>query len=398
MSFTWPLALLSLVIGPLLLGLWWLVRRRRRRVTVCVSNLAAIRAAVPARSHWKRRIPVALLVAGLVVLGVGAARPNRSVEVASNATTILLAMDVSRSMCSTDVDPNRITVAQDAAREFVRNQPGGVRIGLVAFAGIAGLIVPPTSSHDKVLKAIDDLQTSRGTAIGMAILASIDAIAEHNPSVAPTGVDLGTVEGEPTTDSSPDPSSLPPPTGPFEADTIIVLTDGANTLGVPPLVAAQQAADRHVRVYTIGFGTTDPAPGVCNIDQVGRDLPGNVPFDVGGGGPGRGRRVLRPPQAAPPRGRALPGNVPFDVGGGGPGRGRRFLDLDEPTLQGVATMTGGQYFRAQDADELDQAFTDLPSEVVTQHEREELTVWFILVGGLLAAAALGLSLVWNRVT
>ena len=365
MSFTWPLALLSLVIAPLLLGLWWLVRRRRRRVTVRVSNLAAIRAAVPARSHWKRRIPVAMLVAGLVVLGVGAARPNRSVEVASNATTILLAMDVSRSMCSTDVDPNRITVAQDAAREFVRNQPGGVRIGLVAFAGIAGLIVPPTSSHDKVLKAIDDLQTSRGTAIGMAILASIDAIAEHNPDVAPTGVDLGATDDEPTDAPTPDPSSIPAPTGPFEADTIIVLTDGANTLGVPPLVAAQQAADRHVRVYTIGFGTTDPAPGVCNIDQVGRDLPGNVPFDVGGGGPGGGRR---------------------------------FLNLDEPTLQGVATMTGGQYFRAQDAAELDQAFTDLPSEVVTQHQREELTVWFVLVGGLLAAAAIGLSLAWNRVT
>ena len=184
MSFTWPLALLSLVIAPLLLGLWWLVRRRRRRVTVRVSNLAVIRAALPARSHWKRRIPVALLVAGLVVLGVGAARPNRSVEVASNATTILLAMDVSRSMCSTDVDPNRITVAQDAARQFVRNQPDGMRIGLVAFAGIAGLIVPPTNSHDKMLKAIDDLHTSRGTAIGMAILASIDAIAEHNPDVA----------------------------------------------------------------------------------------------------------------------------------------------------------------------------------------------------------------------
>src|SRR6185312_3281644 len=137
--------------------------------------------------HWKRRIPVALLVASLVVLSVGAARPNRSVEVSSSSTSILLAMDVSRSMCSTDVEPNRIAVAQDAARQFVDDQPGGVRIGLVAFAGIAGLVVPPTTDHGKLISAIDDLQTSRGTAIGMAILAAIDAIAEHNSSVAPTG-------------------------------------------------------------------------------------------------------------------------------------------------------------------------------------------------------------------
>src|SRR6185312_3108696 len=143
---------------------------------------------------------------------------------------------------------------------------------------------------------------------------------------------------------------------------------GANTLGVPPLVAAQQAADRHIRVYTIGFGTTNPAPAVCNAGQIGRDVPGDVPFDVGGG-----------------------------PGFGGPG-GRRFLDIDEPTLQTVAKMTGGEYFRAQDAAQLDKVFGDLPTEVVTQHRREELTVWFVLVGAILAAAAIGLSLAWNRVT
>src|SRR5262249_7111226 len=157
-----------------------------------------------------------------------------------------------------------------------------------------------------------------------AILASIDAIAEHNSAVAPTGVALDSGVDGPATDSTePDPDSVPVPTGPFQPDTIVVLTDGANTLGVPPLVAAQQAADRHVRVYTIGFGTTQPAPGVCNIDQVGRDVPGDAPFDVGGGGGG---------------------------GFGGPG-GRRFLDIDEPTLQTVAKMTGGEYFRAEDAEQ-----------------------------------------------
>ena len=351
MSISWPWALLALLVVPLLLLLRWWMNRRRKRSAVTVSSVALIRAALPGRSSWKRRVPVWLFLAGLLALGAGVTRPQATVQVPSNNTSILLAIDVSGSMCSTDVPPNRLTVASQAARKFVKAQKDGTRIGLVAFSGIAGLLVPPTTDKDQLLDAIDGLKTARGTAIGQAILASIDAIAEHNPNVAKTGVDLG--------DAAPD------TLGEYQPDTIVVLTDGSNTTGVDPVTAAQQAAARRVRVFTIGFGTTDPAPGVCNIDQVGRDLPGNIPFDVGGGGPGGGRR---------------------------------FLDLDEPTLQGVATMTGGQYFRAQDAAELDQAFTDLPSEVVTQHQREELTVWFVLVGGLLAAAAIGLSLAWNRVT
>ena len=150
-----------------------------------VSNVAVIRAAIPARAHWKRRIPLALLVASLLVLGVGAARPTAEVTVSRSSTSILLAIDVSRSMCSTDVAPNRLTVAQEAARRFIRSQDDGTQIGLVAFAGLrrrSSSRRPPTS--DKLLDAIDKLTTSRGTAIGMAILASIDAIAEHNPDVA----------------------------------------------------------------------------------------------------------------------------------------------------------------------------------------------------------------------
>ena len=372
MSFTWPLALLSLLAAPLLLGALWLVRRRRHKLTVRVSNIAVIRAAIPKRSHWKRRVPIALLVASLVVLGVGAARPQINTTVDRSSTSILLAMDVSRSMCSTDVAPNRIAVAQDAARTFVQSQPDGTRIGLVAFAGIAGLVVPPTTDQGKLVKAIDGLTTSRGTAIGMAILASIDAIAEHNPDVEPTGVDLG---GDPTAipgagGAPVDPDSIPEATGPFQPDTIVVLTDGANTLGVEPLVAAEQAAARHIRVYTIGFGTTEPAPVVCNVGQLGRDIPSDAPIDVGGD-PGFG-------------------------GGGGGGGGRRFLQIDEPTLQAVAKMTGGEYFRAADAEQLDTVFGDLPREVETQHRQEEITVLFVLLGALLATAAIGLSMAWNR--
>jgi Ca-activated chloride channel family protein len=365
MSLTWPWALVALAAGPILLGLLWARRRRRRKLAVRVSNVAAIRAAVPPRAHWKRRIPLALLIASLVWLGVGAARPTANRTISRSSTSILLAIDVSRSMCSTDVQPNRLVVAQEAARTFVRSQRDGTQIGLVAFAGFAGLVVPQTTDQHKLLDAIDKLTTSRGTAIGMAILASIDAIAEKNSSVAPTGVDLsGDQPAAPTppTDGSTAPSTPSPPTGDFQPDVIVVLTDGANTQGVEPVVAAQQAAARRVRVYTIGFGTTTPSQPVCNIDQLGGDVPVGGPFDNG-----------------PP-------------GGGG----RRYLEIDEPTLQAVADLTGGQYFRAQDADQLNDVFQGLPREVVRQQRQEELTVWFVFVAALLAAGAIGLSLWWNR--
>jgi Ca-activated chloride channel family protein len=352
MSLTWPWALLALLAFPLLLGFRWWMRRRRRRSAVLMSSVTLIRAALPGRSPWRRRIPLWLFACGLVVLAVGAARPQASVRVPSDSSSILLAIDVSGSMCSTDVAPNRLTAAENAARDFIKAQHNGTKIGLVVFTGIAALQVAPTTDKDALLAAVGSLRTSRGTAIGLGILTAIDAIAEINPDVAPTGVDL--------------PAS--PAGTEYEPDTIVVLTDGANTQGVEPQVAAVQAAARGIRVYTIGFGTTNPSQPVCNIDQIGRDRPGDVPFDVGG---------------------------PVGAAGGGPG-GRRFLVIDEPTLQAVAETTGGRYFRAEDAAQLDDVFRNLPSEVVTQHEREELTVWFVLVAAIFAAAAMALSLAWNR--
>lgn len=350
MSLSWPWALAALLAVPLLFGVRWWMNRRRRRVAVRVSSIALIRAALPGRSLWRRRIPVILFVAALLVLSVGVARPQASLPVPQNSTSILLAIDVSRSMCSTDVAPNRFAVAQEAAREFVRSQDDGTKIGLVAFSGISGLLVQPTDDKDELLKAIDDLRTARGTAIGQAILTSIDAIAEANPDVARTGVDLGTTGG-----------SAPAVT--VQADTIVVLTDGANTQGVTPITAAEQAKARGLRVYTIGFGTTQPAPMVCTTDQLGGDTPG-----VRGEWGNRG-------------------------GGGVPGR---VLQIDEETLKAVAEITGGEYYRAEDAEQLTDVLTDLPSTIVTQEEDVEITVWFVLAGVLLAAVAVVLSLRWNR--
>ncbi len=348
MSFSWPWALLALLAVPVLLLVRWLLARRRKRSAVVVPSVALIRAALPGRTAWRRRIPVWLFLAGLLALAAGAGRPQASMPVPSNTTSLLLAIDVSRSMCTTDVEPNRLTVAVQSARDFVAAQQDGTRIGLVAFSGIAGLLVAPTTDKDELLDAMDTLTTAHGTAIGQAILSSLDAIAESNPDVAATGTDL----------------AAPPPGQPggYEPDTIVVLTDGSNTTGVAPVTAAEQAAARRVRVFTIGFGTTDPAPMVCTPDQIGSDSFGS----------GRPRS-----------------------GGGGPG-GFRAQDIDEEALTTVADLTGGRYFRAQDAGQLDDVLGDLPKELGVQRANVEITVWFVLAGTLLAFAGVGLSLWWNR--
>ena len=351
MTFTWPWALLSLLAIPLLLALTWLLRRRRRRAAVRVTSIALVRAALPRRIRWVRLLPGLLLLLGLASLGLGAARPQARVPVASDSTTIMLAMDVSGSMCSTDVDPNRITVAQQAAIRFIQAEGGGTRIGLVAFAGVAGVQVPPTTDTDALIKAVNGLSTSRGTAIGSAILTSVDGIAAVDPSVAPSGVDA-----EAASRSG------------FAPDVIVVLTDGANTQGPEPATAAEAAAVRGLRVFTIGFGTTTPTRMACTGQQAGGWAGGG-----GGGGYGRG-----------------------GYGGGG-GGGRSPLVIDEDALESVARTTGGTYYRAENADQLADALGDLPTHVTVVRKDVDVASWFAGGGGLLVVLALGLSLWWNRV-
>lgn len=343
MVFSWPWALLSVLIIPLIFAIREWARRRRRRAAVRVTSIALVRSALPGRTRWTRRIPAALFIAGLALLVVGAARPQASVPVPMTSSTILLALDTSGSMCSTDVDPNRITAAKKAAAEFIESQRGGPRIGLVTFAGTAGLLVPPTDDTDSLIEALDNLTVARGTAIGQAMLTSIDAIAEVDPSVAPTGANPGNGgEG-------------------YAGAAIIVLTDGANTQGVDPQTAAQQAALRRVRVFTIGFGTTNPAPMVCDNSQ----------FDGGFGG----------------------------WGGGGRGRfdsGRNIRMIDEPALKRIAQTTGGSYHRAENADQLHSALDALPSSFTVINQRIDTAAAFAAGGAILITAALSLSLWWNR--
>ncbi len=346
MSFSWPWALSALLVIPLLVAAWWWWRRRRRRVAVRVSSIALVRTAVPGRASWRRRIPVALLMLGLIVLGIGAARPRASVPGASTSTTIMLALDVSGSMCSTDVPPNRITAAERAAAGFIKSQGGGPRVGLVTFAGTAAVLVPPTTDTSKLLGALSGLTTSFGTAIGQGILTSLDSIAQVDHSVAPTGAHVsGNRSG----------------VAGYSADAVVLLTDGANTQGVDPQTAARAAADRGVRVYTIGFGTNSPASLACDTSQ------------FGGFGNGAG----------------------FVSGGAGGGPGNP-LSADDNALRQIARTTGGTFYKAQNVGQLEHAFRNLPASITVIRQSRDIASLFAGAGGLLIAAAVALSLWWSR--
>jgi Ca-activated chloride channel family protein len=363
-TLTWPFALALVLAAPVLLALYVVGNRRRRKQAVTYSSVALLRAALPRGPSWRRHLPVGLLVASLAILGLASARPqvDRSIPVAR--TSVILALDVSRSMCATDVDPNRLAVAQQAAKAFVEDQPAGTRTGLVVFAGSAQLTVPPTRDKEALVRAVDGLTTGMGTAIGSAMLKSIDAIAEVNPAVRPVGdvTTGGDAEG-----GAPAPARTPPGDD-FVPDIVVLLTDGASTRGIPPLDAVPYAVERRVRIYTIGFGTTSPSRMSCTVAQLG-----------GAGDPGSFRARPREP------------------GGGGRGRsdGRSPLVADLPTLEQVAEQTGGLAYVAEDAEQLTKVFAELPKEVTTQRERREVTAPLVALGALLAAAAVLASFRWR---
>lgn len=363
MTFALPYALLGLLSVPVLVAAYLWQLRRRRRNAVRFSNVALIRAVVPRQRMWRRHVPLALVLGSLVLLGLAAGRPQVRAQVPISSSAVILAVDVSGSMCATDVDPNRLAAAQEAVRRFIDEQDDRTRIGLVVFSGFAQVAVAPTTDKDDLRKAVDGLTTGRGTTIGAAILKSIDAISEINPSVAPADTGDGTGEGP----DSPSPTPGSPGTpAPDKAKTVpeivVLLTDGANTRGVTPEDAAIQAAARGVRVFPIGFGTTEPTQMVCTSDQLGGGL-----FDGPPGGFG---------------------------GGLGPG-GRNFLVVDEAALQTVARTTGGEYFKASDADQLQGVLNDLPKHVDVQERDVEVSVAFAGLAALVLLLGLWLAGRWT---
>jgi Ca-activated chloride channel family protein len=353
MNFLWPASLLLLAVIPLILLAYVLIQRRRKKAVVRYSSLSLVREAQPRYSRIKRYLPFALFLLSIGALVFAMARPVSIVTVPVNSTTIILAMDVSRSMCSTDIRPNRLEAAKDAAIAFMESQKTGTRFGLVAFAGFAELIQTPIEDQETLSEAIRSLSTGRRTAIGSGILKSIDAIAEADPGVPKsTREEAGDVPPEPL------------PKGAYVPHIIVLLTDGASNAGPRPVEAAQQAVDRGIRVYTIGFGTAN-----------GGEMPNCNPRDVGrepnmGGGMGM-------------------------FGGGGMGMGNFRRGIDEETLKRVADMTDAEYYSAESTEELNKAFQDLPTNLIVRSEVTEITFIFAIAGAFLALTALALAMLWN---
>ena len=350
MQLLWPGFLSLLALIPLMLVTYILMLRRRRRFAVRYSSLALVREVVPRRSRLRRHLPLALFLIALGSLVITLARPVAAVTVPANQAVIMLAIDVSGSMRSRDVQPSRLEAARAAAESFIQRQKPGTQIGVVAFSNWAELIQPATSNQEQLQDSVASLTTGRRTAIGSGILKSLDAISQVDKNVAPS------VSG-----TSPGVEPTPVPKGTYAPDIIVLLTDGVSNTGPMPLDAAQQAVDRGVRVYTIGFGTANAS----------------IPFDSFGQGQNHSGQ---------------PGDN-FYQGGGGWGGFR--MGIDETTLKKIASMTGGAYYSATSASELQSVFQSLPTYLITKRETMEISVAFAALGALFAASAIGLALAWN---
>lgn len=330
-----PISLILLALIPVIIALYIWMLRRKRRFAVRYSSLSLIRQALPEQSHWRRHLPFALFLVALASLVVAFGRPVTVTTVPAGRATVVLAMDVSRSMRQADIWPSRIEAAKDAALSFIKRQHSNNQIGVVAFAGFAQLIQPPTTDREDLEAAIHSLTLGRGTAIGNGMLEALDTIAEVNPNVAPPGE--GANGEEP-------PARLPE--GTYVPDIIVLLTDGVTTTGPEPLEVAEDAVQRGVRVYTIGYGTEN-----------GDSSWGNNFF--GGGG----RRFHR--------------------------------GIDEETLKRIAEMTGGEYYSATSAGELQKVFDRLPTYLITKEETIEISFVFAAAGALLVLAAVFFSQLWH---
>jgi Ca-activated chloride channel family protein len=354
MSLLWPGALILFLIIPLAIAAYIILLRRRRQFTVRYSSLSLVRDAMsPHQSSVRRHLPFALFLLAISSLIMALTRPVATVSIPSNKATIILALDVSRSMCSSDISPNRLEAAKDAAQSFIKNHKAGRQIGIVAFAGFAELIQPPTTDEAALDSAVENLTTARRTAIGSAILRSIDAIAEIDDRVAPSD----------NVTASSGTGQLTQPNVELSPHIIVLLTDGASNAGPYPLTATQQAVARGIRIYTIGYGTTDNrSPMNC----------GDFFFNGGGfgGSPNFGFE-------------AQTGSLDF----------RR--QIDEETLKQIADMTGGKYYSATSSAELENVFQNLPTYLVATRQTIEVSVFFNIIAALAIVLALILSFLWN---
>jgi len=341
MTFTWPEFLWLLAILPVLTGFYVLALRRRKKYAVRYASLSIVKQAMDGGSKWRRHVPPFLMLLALALMIVAIARPSATITLPSQHETVILAMDVSGSMRATDVEPNRLVAAQNAAKKFVNEQPENVRIGVVAFAGTATVAQAPTRNREDVIAAIDRFQLQRATAIGSAIIVSLATIFPED------GYDVASfMYADDPSKKGRKPGAKPykpVPPGSYGSAVVILLTDGQRTTGPDSVEAARLAAERGVRVYTVGVGTPD----------------GKI--------------------------------VGFEGWS-------MHVRLDEETLKRVADVTRGEYFYAGTAVDLKKVYDTLNSRLVFEKKKTEITALFAAAAALVVLLASALSIYWfNRV-
>jgi Ca-activated chloride channel homolog len=354
MTFLWPELLWLLALVPVIVGLYLLLLRRKKRLAVRYASLAMVKEAIGAGNRIRRHIPPLLFLVSLTLMIVAIARPAATVTLPSQHETIILAMDVSGSMRAVDVHPNRLTAAQEAARAFINDQPHNVRIGIVSFAGTAAVVQPPTENREDLLAAIDRFTLQRGTAVGSGILVSLKTIfpdvefdlGRSNPRINASDTrtkPIGRGDGGDKDKDKQKDADKPVTPGSYQSAAIILLTDGQTTTGPDPVEAAKMAADRGVRVYTVGIGT----------------VAGEII-----GAEGWSMRVR----------------------------------LDEEALKQIANITRADYFYAGTATDLKKIYEGMNAKMVLKKQQTEITALVVAAAALFATLAAGLSLVWfNRV-
>lgn len=345
MQFLWPQFLWLLLALPLLVGLYVLLLRRKKKMAVRYASLSIVKEAMGTGSQVRRHIPPVLFLLSMAALLLAAARPVAVVTLPSNQQTIILAMDVSGSMRATDVQPNRLVAAQNAAKAFLQELPRHVKVGIVAFAGSAQVAQLPTVNREDLVTAIDRFQLQRATATGNAIVISLATLFPD------AGIELESLQGgrdrsrgfSLDAERKPKKEFTPVAPGSYPSAAVIMLTDGQRTTGVDPLEAAKLAADRGVRVYTVGIGTVDGE---------------TIGFE------GWSMRVR----------------------------------LDEETLKAIAQKTSAEYFYAGTAQDLKKVYETLSSKLTVEKKETEISALFALAAAALALLSAGLSLVWfNRI-
>jgi len=345
MQFLWPEFLWLLLALPLLVLLYVWLLKRKKKMAVRYASLSIVKEAMGGQS-WKRHIPPALFLLAMAAMLIAAGRPQAVVTLPSNQQTIILAMDVSGSMRATDVQPNRLVAAQNAAKSFIADLPRHVKVGIVAFAGSAQVAQLPTVNREDLVTAIDRFQLQRATATGNAIVISLATLFPDQ------GIELAAMQGggrerqrgfaiDGERKEKKDFTPVAP--GSYSSAAIIMLTDGQRTTGVDPLEAAKMASERGVRVYTVGIGTVDGE---------------TIGFE------GWSMRVR----------------------------------LDEETLKSIAQKTEAEYFYAGTAHDLKKVYETLSSKLTVEKKETEISALFAMAAAALALLSAGLSLFWfNRI-